>query len=161
VKIGILSDTHDRAAALIKAIDALKSAGAEFFIHCGDVGSAEMLDHLAGLPAAFVWGNTDIDRAELQRHAQALNITCLGNSGILTFDGKTVGVTHGDNPTLKQQLLAHPVDYYLHGHTHLQADERVGPARLINPGALHRAAVKTVAILDTKTDDLRFLTIDV
>src|ERR1700754_735549 len=65
VLIGILSDTHGRADAMALAMQALRNGGAEFFIHCGDVGSEGVLDHLAGAPAAFVWGNTDWDRAAL------------------------------------------------------------------------------------------------
>ena len=47
----------------------------------------------------------------------------------------------------------------IHGHTHRQADRREGRTRIINPGALHRAATKTVAILDTVEDELHFLEI--
>ena len=36
---------------------------------------------------------------------------------------------------------------------------RQGRVRLINPGALYRAATKTVAVLNTQTDELRFLTV--
>lgn len=47
-------------------------------------------------------------------------------------------------------------DYILCGHTHIAADYQRGATRIINPGALHRASVHTVATLDLKTDDLRF-----
>ena len=38
-------------------------------------------------------------------------------------------------------------------------DSRQGRVRVINPGALYRAARKTVAVLDTVADDLRFLVV--
>jgi predicted phosphodiesterase len=47
----------------------------------------------------------------------------------------------------------------LQGHTHVRADERVGTVRVINPGALHRAAQKTVATLDTETGEVKFLVV--
>ena len=34
------------------------------------------------------------------------------------------------------------------------ADQRIGRTRIINPGALHRASPKTVALLDTERDKL-------
>ena len=44
------------------------------------------------------------------------------------------------------------------GHSHMAHDRRDGPTRRINPGALHRAAEFTAALLDPGTDELRFLT---
>jgi predicted phosphodiesterase len=48
----------------------------------------------------------------------------------------------------------------LHGHTHVARDERLGPLRVINPGALQRAAVHTVATLDLRTDQVGFWRVD-
>jgi len=161
VLIGILSDTHGRAHAMAAGVAALRDRGAEFFIHCGDVGSEEVLDHLAGTRAAFVFGNTDFDRASLTRYAEDLNITCYGNAGDFELDGKRFALLHGDDERLKRRILdAQQHDYLLQGHTHIPLDERVGRTRVINPGALHRAKVKTVALLDTKADIVSFLTID-
>ena len=53
--IGILSDTHDRIETMAAAVQLLQSRGAEYFIHCGDVGSPAVLDYLAGQKACFVW----------------------------------------------------------------------------------------------------------
>ena len=64
--VGILSDTHDRIDATAAAVKTLTANGAEFLIHCGDVGSDPILDQLAGIPSAFVWGNNDFDRRGLQ-----------------------------------------------------------------------------------------------
>ena len=162
VIIGILSDTHDRADAMAEGMRALREAGAAFFVHCGDVGSERVLDLLAGEPAAFVWGNTDWDRRGLERYAEQLGVTCYGNLANLLLDGKQIAVTHGDDHRLKQRLLAgQQYDYVLQGHTHVAHDERIGRTRLINPGALHRAKVKTVATLDLIADRLTFLPVNV
>src|SRR5689334_2841544 len=59
--LGILSDTHDKADMIAAAVTLLQQQGAEFFIHCGDVGGEHILDSLTGLKAAFVWGNNDWD----------------------------------------------------------------------------------------------------
>jgi uncharacterized protein len=160
VIVGILSDTHDRPHAMMQGVRVLQQRGAEFIIHCGDVGSPALLDHLAGVPSAFVWGNTDWDRLSLQRYAAAIGVTCCGSFGELELDGRRFAVLHGDDDRLRRRVLdAQKHDYLLQGHTHVRHDERIGRIRLINPGALHRAAVKTVAVLDTAHDDLRFETI--
>ena len=156
--LGILSDTHDRVDATAAAVALLRDHGAEFFIHCGDVGSERVLDHLAGLASAFVFGNTDWDRAALARYAASIGVACHDAFADLTLGGKRIAVTHGDDFKLKQRLLsAQQHDYVLQGHTHVRADQRVGRTRVINPGALHRAREKTVAVLDTAADKLEFL----
>jgi uncharacterized protein len=162
VLIGILSDTHDRVEAMAEAMRVLKEAGARFFIHCGDVGSELVLDYLAGEPGGFVFGNTDWDRAPLQRYAEQIGVQCWGTLGNLTLDGKPIAVTHGDDHRLKQRLLAgQHYDYLFQGHTHIPRDERIGRTRVINPGALHRARAKTVATVDLTADELRYLTLEI
>jgi putative phosphoesterase len=158
--LGILSDTHDRSEIMKRAVAALQERGAGFFIHCGDICQPQLLDHLAGLPAAVVWGNCDWDRPALQRYAQLIGVPFHGAVADLEFDGKRVAVLHGDDRTQMDALLkGQRHDYLLHGHTHVCRDERIGKTRVINPGALQRAAEKTVALLDTVTDKLEYLRI--
>jgi putative phosphoesterase len=157
VIVGILSDTHGRLDAAHAGVAILRAAGAEFLIHCGDVGEEEVLDALAGIPAAFVFGNNDWDRRGLERYAKDIGVTCLGASGEIELAGKCFAVFHGDDFALRRKLLdGQKYDYVLQGHTHAPADERHGRTRLINPGALHRARPRTVAVLDTGTDALTF-----
>jgi putative phosphoesterase len=142
------------------AIDVLRGGGAEFFIHCGDVGGMPVLDQLAGLQAAFVWGNNDFDRRTLARYARSIGVQCLETTGRLELGGKLFVVTHGDDPRIIKRILqAQEADYLLLGHTHVKADYRDKRVRVINPGALYRAATKTVALLDTAADELSFLTV--
>ena len=159
--LGILSDTHDRVAAAAAGIATLRAAGAQFLIHCGDVGGESILDLLAGIPSVCVWGNCDFDRAGLVQYAGELGIHCAGDFAELRCSGKQIAVTHGDNPRLLRQLIERdpPYDYLFHGHTHVADDERLGRLRIVNPGALHRAAQKTVALVDLNTDTVRHLTV--
>jgi hypothetical protein len=78
------------------------------------------------------------------------------------LDGKKIVVTHGDDSKLLRAiLLDNTADYLFFGHTHETLDERHGHIRVINPGALYRAKPKTVALLDTQTDQLQFITVTV
>jgi putative phosphoesterase len=159
--VGLLSDTHDRLDAMIAAMRVLRGAGAEYFLHGGDVGGERILDVLSGDRAAFVWGNNDWDRRELARYAKSIGVQCLEDFGELTIDGKTFAITHGDDfKRLKRIQKDQRHDYLITGHTHVRRDERVGRIRWINPGALYRAREKTVAILDPAKDVLQFLTVD-
>lgn len=158
--VGLLSDTHDRLGAMVAGMNLLQQAGAEFFIHCGDVGSEQIFDQLAGHKSVFVWGNNDWDRTTLSRYAKALEIQNGDTFVELDLDGKLAAVTHGDNRSLVRQVLEEQRhDYLFLGHSHVLRDELVGQVRIINPGALHRANPKTVAVLDTNSDIVRFITV--
>ena len=158
--IGILADTHGRFEPARRAVEVLRERGAQFLVHCGDVGGEDILDLLAGegSGAAFVFGNNDLDRDELARYAKSIGITCLGAFGTLALADRQIAVTHGDHRGYVRQVLdgaSH--DYLLLGHTHVPRDERAGRLRIINPGALHRAAVKSVALLDVLRDHVEFV----
>ena len=156
--VGILSDTHGREDAARAAVGLLRDRGAEFLIHCGDIGSDGVLDQLAGEPPALVvWGNNDNVR-ELVRYAREIGVDVRAGLAEIELAGKSFAVTHGDDPALVRRVLAEQRhDYLLLGHSHVKCDYRRGRVRVINPGALYRAAEKTVAILDMGTDALEFL----
>lgn len=156
--LGILSDTHDRFARTALAIDMLRSAGADALIHCGDFTSAEILELLADGPSWFVFGNNDEGYEKgLERAAADVGATSLGLGGAIELAGRTIAVTHGHLPAEDKRLSALKPDYFLFGHSHLKLDEYRGPTRFINPGAIHRAGEFTVALLNLKTDELKFL----
>lgn len=160
MRIGILSDTHDRIEITGRAVALLRGAGAEFLIHCGDVGGQQVLDQLAGIPCALIWGNNDWDRPALSRYCQSLGLDCYGNFADLELAGKRFAVSHGDDAAMTRRVLVEQkYDYFLHGHTHVAEDHRVGRTRVINPGALQRARTKSVAMLDTAADALEFHTV--
>ncbi|MDB5297998.1 MAG: hypothetical protein JWO31_3981 [Phycisphaerales bacterium] len=156
--LGILSDTHGRADAMGEGMRLLRAAGATAFAHCGDVGSTAVLDHLAGESAAFVFGNNDWDGAELRAYARVIGVRCLDAFGTIELDDRRIAVTHGDDDRLVARVLSEQLhDYLLVGHSHVPAERRVGRTRVINPGALYRARVKTVALLDLASDTLQWL----
>jgi len=67
MKIGLLSDTHKKTEYARQVIDHLLSEGAEFLIHCGDIGKEEMLQQLkeSGKRYVAVYGNNDPHLAEV------------------------------------------------------------------------------------------------
>lgn len=156
--LGLLSDTHGRVEATAAGVEILRKNGAQFLIHCGDVGSIHVLDYLVGIPSAFVWGNSDYDRYTLEKYAQQLSIRCCGPFGELELDGKRIALLHGDDYRLRDRIIAQQNhDYLFMGHTHSAGEHRVGRTLVVNPGALHRATVKSVATVDTAGDTVMFL----
>jgi putative phosphoesterase len=159
--LGVLSDTHDRADAAAAGIQTLRAAGAQYLIHCGDVGGEQILDLLVGIPTTFVWGNNDYDRKSLAAYAKDLGIECAGDFAELKLGHRKIAVTHGDNPHFIQRATDpnSKFDYLFLGHSHIPAARRSGQIHIINPGALHRALKKTVAVVDLKNDTVRHVTV--
>ena len=161
MKIGIVSDSHGLTQRLQRAIALLIERGAEALVHCGDMGSPECLAVLgqARVPAYAVVGNTDRDLELLRQQARACGVHLGVDSLRLPLaEGKCLAVTHGNDPKALAVLAEDAqVAYVCHGHTHRRRDERVGNARVINPGALHYAHPATVALLDTTADTVEFV----
>lgn len=157
--IGILSDSHGRADTTALAVAALKERGAEVLLHLGDIGHEKVINELVGCNARIVFGNCDWDWQSLDRYAQLVGVGVDHPLGILEADGKRIAFTHGHLADVMNQVLENQVDYLLHGHTHEVSDQRHGKTRIINPGALFRAARYTAAVLDPLGDELIFLDI--
>ncbi len=136
-----------------EAIRLLRDAGADLLIHLGDVETEEVLDELIGHPARIVLGNCD-DERRLSRYCEHMEIINDHPAGTLEVDDRTVVFTHGHLSHVIAGAVDAGADYLLHGHTHVASDDRDGRTRIINPGALHRAARYTVAVLDVSLDTL-------
>jgi predicted phosphodiesterase len=164
-------------------VELLISQAVDMILHLGDVGSVEVLDELvvAEQPARvgaggaapgggaearvvdvrLVFGNVDWDRLSLSRYAQYLGLTVADPVGRLEVEGgRQLVYLHGDDSDAMAAALRDQPAYLCHGHSHRQRDEKIGPTRIVNPGALFRAQLYSVAVLDTLADQVTFLTVE-
>ncbi|MCD4823144.1 MAG: YfcE family phosphodiesterase [Phycisphaerae bacterium] len=163
MRIGILSDSHGRSDRLHRAVELLEADGAEAIVHCGDIISVDDAKYLAGFdgPAYLVAGNMDHRREGKLQAAIADRGLCFATDFIAVplGDGQHLAATHGHHEMLLDELIhGGQFRYVCHGHSHSRRDERFGPTRVLNPGALnHPRGTKnhTVLLLDTDTDTVR------
>lgn len=177
-KIGLISDSHGRHQRTQRAATLLIREGAQILLHLGDVGDIRVMDALINpsatlvsesaqhdchaqpiIPTRLVFGNTDHDKASLARYARSVGLIVDDPVGNLELGTKRLVFTHGHETKPMTDAMEQQVDYLCHGHTHQRRDEHVGPTRVINPGALHRAREHTVALLDTEADQLTFYSV--
>ena len=160
MKIGIISDTHDRLARTRYAVKLLQAQGADLLVHCGDLTGPEIVAACSVLPLYFVFGNNDSDSVpSLRKAAAECGATCLEWGGEFVVQQTRIAVAHGHlTSDLRPLLMAQP-NYLLSGHSHIRRDWCEGSVRRINPGALHRANEFTVALLDLESNDVRFLAV--
>ena len=145
-RIGIISDTHSRLALTQKAVTIFKNAEIAELIHCGDVGSEEIVRILSCFKTHYVSGNTDSDTLKTWtlQHGQ----TFYGQVGILSREEKRIAFLHGDDwRTFDDLLHRSHFDLICSGHEHLFSWRMEGETYLLNPGAFTRTA-PSVAVID-------------
>ncbi|MEN6475037.1 MAG: YfcE family phosphodiesterase [Syntrophaceae bacterium] len=148
MKIGILSDTHDDAAATERALAAFVSAGCGLIVHAGDICSPFTARLIKGCPVPHlaVFGNNDGDRIHL---AMILDIRPAPRYA----ETQNTRIVIFHEPFINDQIDPRNVDLLIYGHTHqLDFSEREG-MQIINPGTVAGvlASAKTCALFDTET----------
>lgn len=145
--LGVISDTHGMAELTRKAVELFISLKVDEIIHCGDVGTHDVIQALSvpGVPVHYVCGNTDSSeyiRNGVIKYGQ----TWYGNVGMIQREGVHIAFLHGNDWSMLEELLyggrfrliccghSHQAEFSIHGETYL-----------LNPGALFRVGTPTVA----------------
>jgi putative phosphoesterase len=161
MRIGILSDTHNRYQTVEKALQLLRDRGVNFVLHCGDIEDAQTVWLFHGFTTHFVFGNCDTEKDELRQAIRASGASLHEYWGSLELEGCKIAWTHGDDPRLLQEIVdSEYYDFLFYGHTHRAEQHRFGPTLVVNPGALHRARVKTFIVLDLSTRELESVAVE-
>ena len=160
--IGIISDTHDNISAIKKAVEIFKKRNVDLVLHLGDIIAPVTVLYFKGLRIKFILGNCDGDVENIKRIINEIDGEFLGIFSELELENKKIALLHGqDTKKLNELILTGQYNYILHGHTHVKRNEKVGMARIINPGAFYPTVEeKTIAILDVINDEVEFIKID-
>jgi putative phosphoesterase len=152
VKIGILSDSHDRLPLLEEAVERFNAAGVELVLHAGDFVSPFTAIPLSKLNANFVgvFGNNDGDRIYLTKRFERIGPIHLGYHAFEA--GGRRGVLMHEPKSIDALVTSGHYDLVVYGHTH-EADVREGSCVVVNPGEAcgYLSGRATVVILDTAT----------
>lgn len=153
--LGIVSDTHGHIANTVGAIRVLEERNVDAVVHCGDIGSTDVVLLFAGRPTHFVFGNVDHDEQALRTAIEDAGLTCHDRFGTLEREGKRIAFLHGDDEMLLNESIASgDYDLVCRGHTHVAGIEVVNGTSVLNPGALYRAAVHTIAMVELPSLDI-------
>ena len=158
--IGLISDSHGEWLRTREAMKLFGRNKCDRILHMGDIETHEVLDELAGDNVSMVFGNCDFV-SHLHEYAVSLGLDVLHPAGVVEVDEKRIAFLHGDDIAKYHEFLSDGnIDIVVHGHSHEKRDEIVNNTRCINPGALHRASVYTVAVFDTLSEVLTFYELD-
>jgi uncharacterized protein len=149
MRIGVLSDTHGRLDPTRAAIRLLREREVELILHCGDIDSPATVRLFTGIPTHFVFGNWDLNRGELLKAMREIGAVGHGEIGRIDLAGRRISWLHGHVRGSRPRLEAGgEMDFVFYGHSHKPKVHQSGKTVVLNPGALHRAKIKTVAVVD-------------
>lgn len=159
MKIGIISDTHDNATTIKKAVGIFNRDKVDLVIHAGDYISPFSIDALDKLKAELVgvFGNNDGDVLALREISKN---KIYNPPHVLEINDKTTLITH--KPDMLNALIeSQRYDIIIYGHTHRVDTRDEGGTLVINPGEAGGwlTGKSTVAILDVGRADVKIIEI--
>ena len=152
MKIGVLSDTHGDVRQTEAALEVFRTHEVSQILHCGDIGTPEIVRLFGGIPTAFVFGNCDPKTETLRKAIQTAGQTCYDWFGELELGGKRVFLLHGHQwNRFETEIQSGRWDLICFGHTHHTELRKVGDTLILNPGAIYRTPSPSVAIVDLES----------
>jgi len=150
MNIGILSDTHNNAANIKKAVEFFNLRQVDMVCHAGDFSTVTSAQYFSKLQMPFiaVFGNNDFNTYDLQKTIEPFGQI---NLAPYTFniDNKNILLTHYIFTEIPQDI-----NYVIYGHTHKAKIYKSKNILFINPGEVcgYRYGIPSVAILNTDND---------
>ncbi|MEW5825699.1 MAG: metallophosphoesterase [Candidatus Bipolaricaulota bacterium] len=152
VKLGILSDSHDRLPALEAIVERFNAENVDLILHAGDFVSPFTSIPLSRLraPLLGVFGNNDGDRLYLTQRFEGIG-TLHSGYHVFEVDGLRAVLMH-EPKSIDALAASGQVDLIVYGHTH-EAVLRQGRPAIINPGEASGwlTGRATAALFDTQT----------
>ena len=151
MKIGVISDTHDRLPTFRRAVALFRRLQVQAVFHAGDYvapfAAKLIAPDVLPIPLHCCFGNNDGERKGLK----AILPNIVDGAVTVKLHGRTIVMNHFID-WLKPQEIA-PADVIITGHTHQVVNETRDGKLYLNPGECCGWLTDkcTVAILDLQT----------
>jgi uncharacterized protein len=159
MKVGLLSDTHDRLPAIESLLRYMQERGVQLVLHAGDFCAPFALKPFVELsmPLVGVFGRNDGDHEGLRAYAQrGVGIELFESPHSLELAGQRILMVHDIADVNQRSIDGHSI--VLHGFTHREEMKHRGETLIVNPGEgcgwLH--GEPGGAILDLQTRNVQF-----
>jgi putative phosphoesterase len=159
MRVGLLSDTHDRLPAIESLLRYMQQHGVHLVLHTGDFCAPFSLKPFVELnmPLIGVFGRNDGDQEGLRAYAQrGVGIELFEGPHSMELGGQRVMMVHDLSDANARSVESHQI--VVHGFTHREEMKTRGETLLVNPGEgcgwLH--GEPSGAILDLTTRDVQF-----
>jgi len=160
MRVGILSDTHDRVPAIAELVQRLIGGGASLLMHAGDHCSPFSLVPVndANIPMLGVFGRNDGDPEGLAAvAAQGVGTELYESPHSFEVSGKQILLVHDLGDISHRSVEQH--QFVIHGSTHQVEMKTRGETLLLNPGEacgwIYGSC--TAALLDLDTREVEII----
>ncbi|MEO6444967.1 MAG: metallophosphoesterase [Gemmatimonadaceae bacterium] len=159
MKVGLLSDTHDRLPAIEALLRYMQDRGVGMVLHAGDFCAPFALKPFIALniPMVGVFGRNDGDHEGIKAFAQqGMGLELYESPHSFELGGQRVLLIHDLIDTSARSIEAHSV--VVHGSSHREEMQIRGDTLLVNPGegCGWLNGDPSGAILDLQTKDVHF-----
>jgi len=153
MKLGIMSDSHDRLPYIKRAVDIFNRESVELVLHAGDYIAPFVILELSKLNCKLIgiFGNNDGDKDYLRKRFSEHGFSLYVAPYTLQLAGRRFLMVH--YPDLVDSLAkSYDFDIIIYGHTHKLDIRYKDKTLIINPGEtagwLNRPSI---VVLDTDT----------
>lgn len=162
MRVGLMSDTHDRLPAIDGLLREMQARGIGFVLHCGDYCSPfsllPFLEHSVAL--AGIFGRNDGDHEGIRAVAtRGVGIELFESPHSMELAGQRILLVHDIGDVAQHSLDQHAI--VVHGFTHREEMKTRGETLIVNPGEacgwLH--GVPSAAIIDLDTRQVEFISL--
>jgi putative phosphoesterase len=159
MRVGLMSDSHDRVPAIAEFVKQLQAAGIGMVLHAGDFCAPFSLSPFeeANMSLAGVFGKNDGDPTGLRARAQsAIGVELFESPHSFEIGGRRILLVHDLKDIPERSIESHEI--VVHGHQHRQEMKTRGDTLLVNPGESCGwvYGTPTAAILDLNTLHVEF-----
>jgi uncharacterized protein len=159
MRVGLMSDTHDRLPAIDALVREMQSRGVGLVLHCGDFCSPfslrPFLEHSVAL--AGVFGRNDGDHEGIRAFAtRGVGIEIFEAPHSMEVSGQRLLLIHDIGDVSQHSLDQHSI--VVHGFTHSEEMKTRGDTLIVNPGEAcgYLNGSPSAAILDLDTKQVEF-----
>ena len=163
MKLGVMSDSHDRVPAIKELLRRFGEAGVEFVVHAGDFCSPFALDPFvaAHVPFVGVFGRNDGDHEGLRAASQTgMGIELFESPHSFRLGDHSILLVHDIGDVQARSVAEHA--FVFHGSLHQQEMKTRKDSLIVNPGEacgwLHGSP--TAAIIDLDSKHAEFVKLD-
>lgn len=156
MRIGIISDSHDHHANILKAIEVFNEHKVDYVLHAGDIVSpfaAKAFSEVKDAKFIAVFGNCDGEKFFLKSTIEDFGAEIYEHIYTGQIGGRRIFMTHIPN-TLDEVAGSGKYDLVIYGHTHKQDIRKVGNTLIINPGETTDWITGKSAVVILKLDDM-------
>jgi putative phosphoesterase len=163
MRIGLMSDSHDRVPAIAALLARLAASGVGMLLHGGDYCAPFSLKPFedAHISLAGVYGKNDGDHEGLLIRAQsAFGAELFDSPHSFEIGGQRLLLVHDIGDVQQRSIEGHAI--VVHGGTHKQEMKHRGDTLIVNPGEAcgWLFGAPSAAILDLETKNVEFISLD-